>query len=109
MTTLTVLTWNTFFAGRDGNDDWRGIDRSVLAHLEAAGWVDLGHQIDVAIVSTVPTTGYRDVEFATMRCDYLLASQALAAQARSYTVIRNDLTNSASDHYPVLATFEIQS
>lgn len=87
-------------------DDFKGIDRSVLTSLEAAGWVDLGHQLDPARLPTVPTAAYRDVEFATMRCDYLLASKALAATARSYEVIRNDKTDSASDHYPVLATFE---
>lgn len=88
-------------------DDLKGIDRSVLAQLEAAGWVDLGHRLDPHTVPTVPTTAYRDVEFATMRCDYLLASQALAATARSYQVIRNAVTDVASDHYPVLATFEV--
>lgn len=88
-------------------DDLKGIDRSVLAHLEAAGWVDLGLQLDPLKVSTVPTVAYRDVEFATMRCDYLLASKALAQHARTYQVIRNAATDSASDHYPVLATFEL--
>lgn len=88
-------------------DDLRGLDRSVLAHLEAAGWVDLGHRFDAAATPTVPTAGYRDVEFATMRCDYLLASHALAAKARSYQVIRNAITDAASDHYPVLAIFEL--
>ena len=79
----------------------------MLAHLEAAGWVDLGHRLDPARVPTVPTAAYRDAEFATMRCDYLLASQSLAATARSYQVIRNDISDAASDHYPVLATFEV--
>lgn len=88
-------------------DDQRGVDRSVLAHLEAAGWVDLGHRLDATRAPTVPTAGYRDTEFATMRCDYLMASQALAACARSVEVIRNELTDLASDHYPVLATFEL--
>lgn len=87
-------------------DDLRGIDRRVLAHLEAAGWVDLGHRLDGA---KVPTVAYQDVEFATMRCDYLLASKALASRAHSYQVIRNDFTDAASDHYPVLATFEVGS
>lgn len=88
-------------------EDLQSIDRSVLAHLEAAGWVDLGHRLDSAAVPTVPTAAYRDVEFATMRCDYLLASAALAAKARSYQVIRNNITDAASDHYPVIATFEV--
>jgi endonuclease/exonuclease/phosphatase family metal-dependent hydrolase len=88
-------------------DDLQGIDRSVLAHLEAAGWVDLGQELDAAGVPTVPTAAYRDAEFATMRCDYLLASSGLAAKARSYQVIRNSITDTASDHCPVLATFEL--
>lgn len=79
----------------------------MLAHLEAAGWVDLGHQLDADKGPTVPTVAYADVEFATMRCDYLLASKSLAALAKSYQVIRNPVTDSASDHYPVLATFEV--
>lgn len=87
--------------------DLKGIDRSVLSNLEAAGWVDLGHQLDPLKTPTVPTAAYRDVEFATMRCDYLLASKALAAHATSYQVIRNAVTDAASDHYPVLATFEV--
>lgn len=88
-------------------EDLKGIDRTVLAHLEAAGWVELGQQLDPAKVPTVPTAAYRDAEFATMRCDYLLASGALASMAKSYQVIRNDITDMASDHYPVLMTFEV--
>lgn len=86
-------------------EDMTGLDRSVLAQLEAAGWVDLGHKLDPEVTPTVPTAAYRDAEFATFRCDYLLASQALAAVAQSYRVIRTDLTDAASDHYPVLASF----
>jgi len=37
----------------------------------------------------------------------MLASQALAQYATSYRVIRNPVTDMASDHYPVLATFEV--
>jgi Exonuclease III len=88
-------------------DDLVGIDRNVLAHLETAGWVDLGHRLDSNTTPTVPTAAYQNVEFATMRCDYLLASAALSAAAQSYEVIRNDITDMASDHYPVLVTFEL--
>jgi exodeoxyribonuclease III len=42
-----------------------------------------------------------------MRCNYLLASQGARAKAQSYQVIRNDITDAASDHYPVLATFGV--
>lgn len=88
-------------------DDLRGLDRTVLAHLESAGWVDLGYRLDPYGTPTVPTAAYRNTEFATMRCDYLLASGALSGTARSYDVIRNEFTDEASDHYPVRAIFEL--
>lgn len=86
-------------------DDLRSLDRTVLAHLETGGWIDLGHRLDPSYTPTVPTAAYREAEFATMRCDYLLASGALSTTARDYEVIRNELTNEASDHYPVRVTF----
>lgn len=88
-------------------DDLKGADRSVLAGLEAAGWVDIGHVLDKAVTPTVPTAGFTGTEFATMRCDYVLATAALAAGAKSYEVIRTQETDAASDHYPVIATFEV--
>ncbi len=88
-------------------DDLCSADRSVLAHLEAAGWVDVGHALGGSNSPTVPTTGFTGTEFAVMRCDYMMASAALASYAQSYQVIRTPLTDMASDHYPVLASFEI--
>ncbi|THF58187.1 endonuclease/exonuclease/phosphatase family protein [Ollibium composti] len=88
-------------------DDLKGADRGVLAHLEAAGWVDIGHALDKAITPTVPTAAFTGTEFAKMRCDYLLATAALAVGAKRYEVIRNPETDAASDHYPVVATLEV--
>lgn len=88
-------------------DDLKGADRSVLAYLETAGWVDIGHALDKAITPTVPTAAFTCTEFATMRCDYVLATAALAACATRYQVIRTPETDAASDHYPVVATFEV--
>jgi len=89
------------------SDDLHTADRSVLAHLEAAGWVDIGHRLGESKVPTVPTASFTCTEFAVMRCDYLLASKALAQCAASYRVIRTPVTDMASDHYPVLTTFEV--
>ena len=88
-------------------DDLHHADRSVMARLEAAGWVDVGHALNGSNVPTVPTAGFKGTEFAVMRCDYLLASHALAATAKSYRVIHNAITDMASDHYPVIVTFEV--
>ena len=88
-------------------DDLRTADRSVLAQLEAAGWVDLGHALGGSNIPTVPTAGFTGTEFAVMRCDYMLSSKALASHATYYEVIRDPVTDTASDHYPVLVTFEV--
>lgn len=88
-------------------EDGRSADRSVLAQLEAAGWVDIGFALGGAGVPTVPTAGFSGTEFASMRCDYVLASKTLADCARSYEVIRTPATDWASDHYPVLAAFDL--
>lgn len=87
-------------------DDLHKADRSVLAHLEAAGWVDIGHALDKTITPTAPTAGFVGTEFAVMRCDYVMATPVLAACARRYEVIRTPETDMASDHYPVLASFD---
>lgn len=87
-------------------DDLSSVDHSVIGRLEAAGWVDIGYTLKQNDVPTVPTAHYIDTEFARMRCDYMFASHALAGLARTYEVIRSPVTDMASDHYPVLATFE---
>lgn len=88
-------------------EDLVGPDHTVLAALEAAGWVDLGNQLDNKKVPTVPSKAFVGTEFASMRCDYVLSSTALAAKARRYDVIRSPLTDAASDHYPVMVEFDI--
>lgn len=87
--------------------DLKEIDRSVTSHLDAAGWIDIGNALDLHKTPTVPTRCYPRSEFPTMRCDYVFATRALALMARSYEVIRNSSTDVASDHYPVLTSFDL--
>lgn len=89
-------------------DDLAAADRSVLSHLGMAGWSDIGHALGGSTVPTVPTAQFHGSEFPIMRCDYLLATAPLARLARSYQVIRTPETDMASDHYPILASFEFQ-
>lgn len=88
-------------------DDLRTADRTVLAHLESAGWVDVGHALGKAGTPTAPTPGFTGTEFAVMRCDYVMASPALASCATDDAVIRTPETDMASDHYPILASFAV--
>ena len=90
-------------------ENLKSADRSVLANLEAAGWVDVGHRLDKRITPTAPTAAFTGAEFAVMRCDYVLASAALAAGARTYEVVGASETDMASDRHPVVATFEVKS
>jgi exodeoxyribonuclease III len=87
-------------------DDLGGADTSVMAGLEAAGWVDVGNALGDR-TPTVPTAAFVGTEFPVMRCDYVLATRALATSATAYEVLRSPLTDAASDHYPILASFEV--
>lgn len=88
-------------------DDLQNIDHSIIAGLEAAGWQDIGHKLNQHAVPTVPTAAFKQSEFPTMRCDYVWTSRALAEKAVTYEVIRTPATDAASDHYPIICTFEI--
>lgn len=121
-----MLSYSTLFAGRDGADDRRAeaqigsieeLRPDVFLMQEARGIDALRarhrtrYQADDlrgADLPTVPTAGHPNTAFAVMRRDYVLASRALAATAASHQVIRNPVTDRASDHYPVLARFEVR-
>jgi len=92
---------------RYASADGLTVDRQVLSRLEMAGWVDIGHLLGHTGEPTVPTASFTGSEFASMRCDYVLTSRLLAGYARDYQVLRTAATDTASDHFPVLATFEI--
>lgn len=55
--------------------------------------------------TTVPTPSNNDSSHAQMRLDYIFLSNSLSTHLSSYEVIKNELTNKASDHYPVVIEF----
>jgi endonuclease/exonuclease/phosphatase family metal-dependent hydrolase len=80
--------------------------RDVLAGLERAGFVDIGHRLQGHDTATVPGAALKGSEFVPFRCDYFLASRAFGALAESYRVLRDtDALDHASDHYPIMAAF----
>ncbi|KAA8485586.1 exonuclease III [Arcticibacter tournemirensis] len=88
----------------DGDNDLA--DRKVLQLLEMAGFVDCARAAKKNNITTVPCAAYNNAEFVNFRCDYMLASRALTNKLSHYTVIKNERTDQASDHYPVLAEFK---
>ncbi len=82
-------------------------DRSVLKAFYQAGFVDIAFMFGKHIEPTVPATNFKGTEFVPFRSDYILATKALSETAASYSVIKNLLTDMASDHYPVLGEFKL--
>jgi endonuclease/exonuclease/phosphatase family metal-dependent hydrolase len=54
---------------------------------------------------TLPTSLGR-TEFAAMRLDYVLATEAAAGRARRCRVVRQGSAQTASDHYPLVAELD---
>jgi exodeoxyribonuclease-3 len=86
--------------GPDGLPDTR-----ALGAFRQAGFTDLWHAVGESDGRTVPT-GFAGREFGTMRLDYLLASPPLAARAKRAWVVRDPVTEHASDHYPLRADID---
>ncbi|GAB4101710.1 hypothetical protein GCM10028790_07280 [Micromonospora taraxaci] len=86
------------------------VDTRAIARLLAADLVDLWPACNVGAPEadghTVPT-GFGGAEFAGMRLDYLLGTRALAERVRDCRVIRGGAADTASDHYPLLATVDL--
>ena len=81
-------------------------DRSALAFLHAAGFVDAATTSGDPATPTVPTTAFPEAEFVPFRSDHVLLSPALAPALTSYKVLDDDRTQAASDHLPVLVELD---
>jgi len=42
-----------------------------------------------------------------MRLDYIFVSESLVPCLQSYTVVKNELADKASDHYPVVVELNV--
>lgn len=102
------IGWETLpshFQARYLSLDGKTSDKRILKTLYQAGFIDIAHRFNQHTESTVPGKAFKGTEFIQFRSDYILASTALAQAATSYAVIKNDKTDMASDHYPVVAEF----
>lgn len=76
----------------------------VTDALLAAGFVDVGAQYSWQ--NTVPTAANHDAAHAAaLRLDYMFATAKLAALVTDYRVIKDSLSDEASDHYPIAVKF----
>ncbi len=83
-------------------------DRREIALAEWAGFVDVYRKLNPKKPGwTLMTTRFGAALRARMRIDYMLATERMAKRALSAEVIETDESRRASDHYPVLATFDL--
>lgn len=104
------IGWATLpshFQARYLSLDGKTSDKRILETLYLAGFIDIAHRFNQHTESTVPGKAFKGTEFIPFRSDYILASATLAETATSYAVIKNDKTDRASDHYPVIAEFSL--
>jgi len=79
----------------------------VTSRLVSAGLVDIAADLGVS-TNTVPTPANKDMHHAAeMRLDYMFVSQGLVRAVKSIKVPKTPLTDSISDHYPIIMDLEI--
>ena len=79
------------------------LDFRVSRSLEAAGFVDAYAALHEGNPEpTIPTRAARGSRFTPARLDYIYVSRDLRSSLRSIRVVKNDDSDVASDHYPLI-------
>jgi len=78
----------------------------AISKILDQGYVDSAVLMGKNSEHTAPTAINEYAAHFNMRLDYIFISKALLFHLKGYSVIKNDLTNKASDHYPVIVTLE---
>lgn len=80
----------------------------VVNKINSVGYVDTAVVFGRQKETTVPTKLNRDeAHLLDMRVDYIFVSDTLKNKVKSYSVIKNALTEKASDHYPIVVEIEL--
>lgn len=75
----------------------------VIERIISHGYLDTANVFNEQKVNTVPTKINQDQAHSTgIRVDYIFISESLKDKVKNYSVIKNPLTEKASDHYPVI-------
>jgi len=94
------------FRARYVTPNGKEVDRSTLETLYQAGFVDIAYLLGKHNETTVPATNFIGTEFVPFRSDYIITTQSLSRLATSYHVIKDSISDYASDHYPIVAEFK---
>jgi exodeoxyribonuclease-3 len=86
------------------------VDTRAVRTLADAGFVDVCRRAAPepgTLDYTAPTEHGGGDEFSRMRLDYILGTDPVARLARTCRVVSGGETETASDHYPVVAQFDL--
>ncbi len=93
---------------RDGREPIE-FDRREIELAEWAGFVDVYRALNPKKPGwTLMTTRYGAALRSRMRIDFLFATPRFARRAVAAEVIESDESRRASDHYPLLTTFDVE-
>lgn len=74
----------------------------AISKILSSGYTDTAVKLGKNKDYTAPTTINEYEAHSDMRLDYIFMSESLVLYLTSYSVIKNETTNKASDHYPVV-------
>ncbi len=87
------------------------VSMKVIPYLEEQGLVDVLQKMNAAFPTAPTSEGTPEHEkaqhFQPLRLDYIFATSALAAKATKAYVLRSSAAEKCSDHYPVVAEFNL--
>jgi len=78
----------------------------AIDKILAVGYYDSALQLSKNKEYTAPTSINEHKAHSNMRLDYFFFSKTLLPHLKQYNVIKNALTESASDHYPIAVVLE---
>lgn len=86
----------------------KSLRHEVIDKVLSADYFDPAVQLEKNNESTVPTLANEDLAHADvpLRLDYIFLSKSFLPRLKNYSVIKNKLTDGASDHYPVTVEIE---
>jgi exodeoxyribonuclease-3 len=75
----------------------------AIDKILSVGYFDAAYEVGKNNEHTVPTPANKDNAHSDMRLDYIFISGSLLPRLIDYEVVKNGITDKASDHYPVIA------
>jgi|GEM_PF-4667136 len=75
----------------------------VIRRMESEGWIDAMRALKQPFAFSVPTPVNEDkYHVDALRLDYAFLSPGIASKLKDARIVRNEATDFASDHYPIV-------